>query len=32
MVNTLGSAYKKEAPVLAEPEKKKSEKDKMRFL
>ena len=32
MVNTLGSVYKKETPVLVEPEKKKSDKDKMRFL
>ena len=32
MADNLGSAYKKEVPVPAEPEKKKSERDKMRFL
>ena len=32
MTTTLSSAYKKEIPVQEDPKKKKSEKDRMRFL
>jgi methionyl-tRNA synthetase len=32
MANTLGNVYKKDKPVVEEPKKKQSDKDKMRFL